>query len=126
MNVYYALIKNLKQLKIEFEQYKFNNIKQLSSLRAIDKHIVIYGDAIKIIKKLSVKFTVAFIDPPYSSTIGNKLIASDELYNLADDGSIIIFETSNNNYIADERWKIEDKKKYGETYIYIISVVKDN
>ena len=117
-SAYNILFDNITALSIEFDQYKFSGLKRINTINNPEKNILIYGDALKIVKFLNIKFDVAYIDPPYGSTLGIKLLSYIELLNCAKDNSIVFFETNDEFTNVPQRWKIIDKKKYGETFLF--------
>ncbi|HPP86883.1 MAG TPA: RsmD family RNA methyltransferase, partial [bacterium] len=112
---------NLEKYKIQFQTYKFSALKKLNDVEAIDKNIVIYGDALKTIKLLNSKFDVIFIDPPYNSNLAEKILSNDNLKNIIHNKTLIIIETSKQNFNANvpDYLKLLSQKKYGEAYLYI-------
>ncbi|HON57371.1 MAG TPA: RsmD family RNA methyltransferase, partial [bacterium] len=120
-SVYEILKYNLEKYKIQFQTYQFSALKKLNDVEAIDKNIVIYGDALKTIKLLNSKFDVIFIDPPYNSNLAEKILSNDNLKNIIHNKTLIIIETSKQNFNANvpDYLKLLSQKKYGEAYLYI-------
>lgn len=104
-----AIEKNKKVynvIKSNFEKYKKENDLKL-----------IFGDSLNLCKKLTEKFDVIYIDPPYFAGIYEKSL--DAVKNISD--GIIILEHVTEIDIPDD-FEIIKQKKYGDKYITFIKL----
>ncbi|MBP7652831.1 RsmD family RNA methyltransferase [Candidatus Dependentiae bacterium] len=123
-SVYEYLLSNLTKLKIDFDEYKFSSLKRIENKNKIEKTTVVYGDTVKIIDSLNFEFDVVYIDPPYDTNFGEKILNSDSFKKNVSSNTVILYETSKNIVNHDEFYIIENSKKYGDTILNIIRKYK--
>lgn len=105
-----AIEKNPKAAKLLKENYA--NIKLQANL--------IVGDTLKVIPKLSEKFDVIYLDPPYQSGIYEKtlhLIKDNSL--LRADGIIIL---EHNASVCTDGFNLIKQKKYSDKFITFLQI----
>lgn len=80
-----------------------------------------YLRALKILSKKGEKFDIVFLDPPYNKKIIDNALENLIKYNLLENNSTIVCESSSDETInfIDERLEIEKEKKYGSIKITI-------
>lgn len=105
-----AIEKNPKAAKLLKENYA--NIKLEANL--------IVGDSLKILPKLSEKFDVIYLDPPYQSGIYEKTLQIiKENFILKEDGIIIL---ERNTEICTDGFTLIKEKKYSDKLITFLQI----
>ncbi|MFA7658959.1 MAG: 16S rRNA (guanine(966)-N(2))-methyltransferase RsmD [Candidatus Gastranaerophilaceae bacterium] len=104
-----AIEKNPKAAKILKENYE--NIKIKPNL--------IIGDSLK--QKLSEKFDVIYLDPPYFSGIYEKSLEKIKESSLLKEGGIVILEHVTEINFSDFGFKLIKQKKYSQKFVTFLS-----
>lgn len=107
-----ALEKNPKAARILKENYE--NIKVGPNL--------IIGDSLKLIPKLTRKFDVIYLDPPYHSGIYEKCLNKIKENLLLADNGIVILEHVAEVFWDDLGFKLIKQKKYSDKFITFLSL----
>lgn len=107
-----AIEKNAKVARILKENYQ--NIKLTPNL--------VIGDSLKVLPKLSEKFDVIYIDPPYYSGIYEECLKKIRENSLLNPEGIVILE-----HVAEVNWQqsgfeLIKQKKYGEKCLTFLSL----
>lgn len=107
-----AIEKNAKVARILKENYE--NIKLKPNL--------VIGDSLKVLPKLSEKFDVIYIDPPYYSGIYEeclKKISENSLLNF--DGIVILEHVAEVNW-EESGFELIKQKKYGDKFVTFLEI----
>ena len=82
---------------------------------------IIFGDAISYLSNTKKSFDCIFIDPPYSTDLGIKLleIIDKNVEVLAKDG-IVVFETDKLMRFVLNNLQLIKEKRYGKAYFYFL------
>lgn len=102
---------NLKSLNIEKEKYK-----------------ITLADALHFVKtyKNQLKFDLIFSDPPYNFGFNEKLISSESVDNISQNGTIFVLEVSRKEAIElSNKFILFNKKEYGDTIVYFLKYMFD-
>jgi len=96
------------------------NIKDLDNVKVVKK------DATQFIEQTGEVFDIIFVDPPYGKIDSEKLIQSiHDKEILANDGILIYEESVRTPFrIPENTFEIYNEKKYGDTKIYYLSVIR--
>lgn len=102
--------------------------KNLASIKlSIGEEVKVYTqDALLCLSRLTGKFDLIFIDPPYRLEVGIealKRIAKQEL--LAEDG-VIVFERDKPLGVEIEGLQVTDERKYGKAYLTFLKKERRN
>ncbi len=97
-----------------------SNLKWVVNYEIIEKNI--YHDS--EVFNLDYKFDIIFIDPPFKDkNIDNLLIKIENSKIINTNGIIVLHRYKNENDIFPSKFKIIEKKKYGISKIYFLSLV---
>ena len=107
-----ALEKNPKVAKILKENYEHIKIKPN----------LIIGDSLKIISKLSEKFDIIYLDPPYFSGIYEESLKKIKENSILKANGIVILEHITDICWADFGFKLIKQKKYSKKFITFLSI----
>lgn len=105
-----AIEKNPKAARLLKENYA--NIKLEANL--------IIGDSLKILPKLSEKFDIIYLDPPYQSGIYEKTLQIIKENSILKENGIIILE--HNTEICTEGFTVIKSKKYSDKLITFLQI----
>ena len=70
------------------------------------------------------KFDIVFLDPPYSTDLGEKAIDLLYEHGMINNGGVIVYETDKEYSQKVDRFSVK-QKKYGRAYLYFLAL-KDN
>jgi 16S rRNA (guanine966-N2)-methyltransferase len=120
-----ALSRGAKNLYlIDNEQNSLDIVKtNLSKIKSYDIESSVYirkADAKKPFKNINLIFNIVLIDPPYNSSIIQQCLPLLKEYNLIDKNSLIFAETSKQETISVENFKVLDTKFYGKSKLTIM------
>jgi len=93
-----------------------------------DKGKVIKGDARKWIRRLvkeGEKFDIVFLDPPYGSGLGRKVLEAENFPQLLNENATVIlreFWRETEGKEAPHSLKVKEKRKYGEMVITFLTL----
>ena len=123
-----ALSRGAKNLYlIDNEQNSLDIVKtNLSKVKSYDIESSVYirkADAKKPFKNINLIFNIVLIDPPYNSSIIQQCLPLLKEYNLIDKNSLIFAETSKQETISVENFKVLDTKFYGKSKLTIIKLL---
>ena len=123
-----ALSRGAKNLYlIDNEQNSLNVVKKnLSKIKSYDIESSVYirkADAKKPFKNINLIFDIVLIDPPYNSSVIQECLPLLKEYNLIDNNSLIFAETSKQETIDVDNFKILDTKFYGKSKLTIIKLL---
>ena len=123
-----ALSRGAKNLYlIDNEQNSLNIVKKnLSKIKSYDIESSVYirkADAKKPFKNINLIFDIVLIDPPYNSSVIQECLPLLKEYNLIDNNSLIFAETSKQETIDVDNFKILDTKFYGKSKLTIIKLL---
>jgi 16S rRNA (guanine966-N2)-methyltransferase len=123
-----ALSRGAKNLYlIDNEQNSLDIVKtNLSKIKSYDIESSVYirkADAKKPFKNINLIFNIVLIDPPYNSSIIQQCLPLLKEYNLIDEDSIIFAETSKQETISVENFKVLDTKFYGKSKLTIMKLL---
>jgi 16S rRNA (guanine966-N2)-methyltransferase len=123
-----ALSRGAKNLYlIDNEQNSLNIVKKnLSKIKSYDIESSVYirkADAKKPFKNINLIFDIVLIDPPYNSSVIQECLPLLKEYNLIDNNSLIFAETSKQETIDIDNFKILDTKFYGKSKLTIIKLL---
>lgn len=123
-----ALSRGAKNLYlIDNEQNSLNIVKtNLSKIKLYDIESSVYirkADAKKPFKNINLIFDIVLIDPPYNSSVIQECLPLLKEYNLIDNNSLIFAETSKQETIDVDNFKILDTKFYGKSKLTIIKLL---
>ena len=123
-----ALSRGAKNLYlIDNEQNSLNIVKKnLSKIKSYDIEASVYirkADAKKPFKNINLIFDIVLIDPPYNSSVIQECLPLLKEYNLIDNNTVIFAETSKQETIEVENFKILDTKFYGKSKLTIIKLL---
>ena len=123
-----ALSRGAKNLYlIDNEQHSLDIVKKnLSKIKSYDIESSIYilkADAKKPFKNINLIFNIVLIDPPYNSSIIQQCLPLLKEYNLIDKNSLIFAETSKQETISVENFKVLDTKFYGKSKLTIMKLL---
>ena len=123
-----ALSRGAKNLYlIDNEQNSLDIVKtNLSKIKSYDIESSVYirkADAKKPFKNINLIFNIVLIDPPYNSSIIQQCLPLLKEYNLIDKNSLIFAETSKQETISVENFKVLDTKFYGKSKLTIIKLL---
>jgi 16S rRNA (guanine966-N2)-methyltransferase len=123
-----ALSRGAKNLYlIDNEQNSLNIVKKnLSKIKSYDIEASVYirkADAKKPFKNINLIFDIVLIDPPYNSSVIQECLPLLKEYNLIDNNSLIFAETSKQETIDVDNFKILDTKFYGKSKLTIIKLL---
>ena len=123
-----ALSRGAKNLYlIDNEQNSLNIVKKnLSKIKSYDIEASVYirkADAKKPFKNINLIFDIVLIDPPYNSSVIQECLPLLKEYNLIDNNSLIFAETSKQETIDLDNFKILDTKFYGKSKLTIIKLL---
>jgi len=96
------------------QQHKTENV--LNSPRCD----LIVGDSLKILPKLSEKFDIIYLDPPYQSGIYEKTLQIIKDHSLLKESGIVILE--HNTEICTEGFNVIKEKKYSNKLITFLQI----
>jgi len=93
--------------------------KNLEHTKLIDKAKILKNDVFSVIKTLSEKFDLIFLDPPYAAELAGATINAIDDAKILEDGGIIIAETDDGQALPDMVGELQlyDKRKYGRVNI---------
>lgn len=91
--------------------------KNLTALKIGDEAKVYCADAIACLGRLSGKFDLIFIDPPYRLEVGVRAVEEIARRGLLQEGGTIVFERDKPLESAPEGLRITDTRKYGKAYL---------
>jgi 16S rRNA (guanine966-N2)-methyltransferase len=105
-----------------FVDISIDIIKKNLALTTFKNVKVIKGDILKEIPRLSGKFEIIFIDPPYSAFDPAEIVKLIMQSGILEEGGSIIYEESTRTaFPADfDECEILKERKYGETAIYYL------
>ena len=123
-----ALSRGAKNLYlIDNEQNSLNIVKKnLSKIKSYDIESSVYirkANAKKPFKNINLIFDIVLIDPPYNSSVIQECLPLLKEYNLIDNNSLIFAETSRQETISVENFKVLDTKFYGKSKLTIIKLL---
>ena len=123
-----ALSRGAKNLYlIDNEQNSLDIVKtNLSKIKSYDIESSVYirkADAKKPFKNINLIFNIVLIDPPYNSSIIQQCLPLLKEYNLIDKNSLIFAETSKQETIIVENFKVLDTKFYGKSKLTIMKLL---
>ncbi|MDC1280972.1 16S rRNA (guanine(966)-N(2))-methyltransferase RsmD [bacterium] len=123
-----ALSRGAKNLYlIDNEQNSLNIVKKnLSKIKSYDIEASVYirkADAKKPFKNINLIFDIVLIDPPYNSSVIQECLPLLKEYNLIDNNTVIFAETSKQETIDVDNFKILDTKFYGKSKLTIIKLL---
>ena len=123
-----ALSRGAKNLYlIDNEQNSLDIVKtNLSKIKSYDIESSVYirkADANKPFKNINLIFNIVLIDPPYNSSIIQQCLPLLKEYNLIDKNSLIFAETSKQETISVENFKVLDTKFYGKSKLTIMKLL---
>ena len=123
-----ALSRGAKNLYlIDNEQNSLDIVKtNLSKIKSYDIESSVYirkADAKKPFKNINLIFNIVLIDPPYNSSIIQQCLPLLKEYNLIDKNSFIFAETSKQETINVENFKVLDTKFYGKSKLTIMKLL---
>ena len=123
-----ALSRGAKNLYlIDNEQNSLDIVKtNLSKIKSYDIESSVYirkADAKKPFKNINLIFNIVLIDPPYNSSIIQQCLPLLKEYNLIDENSVIFAETSKQETISVENFKVLDTKFYGKSKLTIMKLL---
>ena len=123
-----ALSRGAKNLYlIDNEQNSLDIVKtNLSNIKSYDIESSVYirkADAKKPFKNINLIFNIVLIDPPYNSSIIQQCLPLLKEYNLIDKNSLIFAETSKQETISVENFKVLDTKFYGKSKLTIMKLL---
>jgi 16S rRNA (guanine966-N2)-methyltransferase len=123
-----ALSRGAKNLYlIDNEQNSLDIVKtNLSKIKSYDIESSVYirkADAKKPFKNINLIFNIVLIDPPYNSSIIQQCLPLLKEYNLIDEDSVIFAETSKQETISVENFKVLDTKFYGKSKLTIMQLL---
>jgi len=123
-----ALSRGAKNLYlIDNKQNSLNIVKtNLSKIKSYDIESSVYirkADAKKPFKNINLIFDIVLIDPPYNSSVIQECLPLLKEYNLIDNNSLIFAETSKQETIDVDNFKILDTKFYGKSKLTIIKLL---
>lgn len=123
-----ALSRGAKNLYlIDNEQNSLDIVKtNLSKIKSYDIESSVYirkADAKKPFKNINLIFNIVLIDPPYNSSIIQQCLPLLKEYNLIDKNSLIFAETSKQETISVEKFKVLDTKFYGKSKLTIMKLL---
>ena len=123
-----ALSRGAKNLYlIDNEQNSLDIVKtNLSKIKSYDIESSVYirkADAKKPFKNINLIFNIVLIDPPYNSSIIQQCLPLLKEYNLIDNNSLIFAETSKQETISVENFKVLDTKFYGKSKLTIMQLL---
>ena len=123
-----ALSRGAKNLYlIDNEQNSLDIVKKnLSKIKSYDIESSVYirkADAKKPFKNINLIFNIVLIDPPYNSSIIQQCLPLLKEYNLIDKNSLIFAETSKQETISVENFKVLDTKFYGKSKLTIMKLL---
>ena len=123
-----ALSRGAKNLYlIDNEQNSLDIVKtNLSKIKSYDIESSVYirkADAKKPFKNINLIFNIVLIDPPYNSSIIQQCLPLLKEYNLIDKNSLIFAETSKQETISLENFKVLDTKFYGKSKLTIMKLL---
>ena len=123
-----ALSRGAKNLYlIDNEQNSLDIVKtNLSKIKSYDIESSVYirkADANKPFKNINLIFNIVLIDPPYNSSIIQQCLPLLKEYNLIDKNSLIFAETSKQETISVENFKVLDTKFYGKSKLTIMQLL---
>ena len=123
-----ALSRGAKNLYlIDNEQNSLDIVKtNLSKIKSYDIESSVYirkADANKPFKNINLIFNIVLIDPPYNSSIIQQCLPLLKEYNLIDKNSLIFAETSKQETISLENFKVLDTKFYGKSKLTIMKLL---
>ncbi|MDC1260525.1 16S rRNA (guanine(966)-N(2))-methyltransferase RsmD [Pseudomonadota bacterium] len=123
-----ALSRGAKNLYlIDNEQNSLDIVKtNLSKIKSYDIESSVYirkADAKKPFKNINLIFNIVLIDPPYNSSIIQQCLPLLKEYNLIDKNSLIFAETSKQETISVENFKVLDTKFYGKSKLTIMKLL---
>lgn len=107
-----ALEKNPKVAKILKKNYE--NVK-------VSPNIII-GDSLKIMPKLSEKFDVIYLDPPYYSGIYEESLKRIKEHSLLNSDGIVILEHVKDVYWDEFGFKLIKQKKYAQKLLTFVQL----
>ena len=84
-------------------------------------------EALKKFDSMKIKFDLIFLDPPYKSDLGEKVIAFIESHNMLSDCGQIVYEHTNDKNLLPKllkRYIIKKSKKYSDIVVDIISATE--
>ena len=82
-----------------------------------------FHDYIDEVDKFNTKFDIVLIDPPYNSSVIQECLPLLKEYNLIDKNSLIFAETSKQETISVENFKVLDTKFYGKSKLTIMKLL---
>ena len=123
-----ALSRGAKNLYfIDNEQNSLDIVKlNLSKIRSTDIDSSVYirkADAKKPFKNINLIFDIVLIDPPYNSFIIQECLHHLKEYNLIHKNSLIFAETSKQETIEIDNFKVLDTKFYGKSKLTIMKLL---
>jgi len=119
--VYMDLFDNLKRCNISFSEFKFSGLKKINAIDKLNSNLLIYGDSLKILNLIKFKIDILFIDPPYNSNLGEKILQNRNLIYLLSDESLILIETSRDTLeFPRDRFDLLEIRCYGDSNIMIL------
>ena len=123
-----ALSRGAKNLYlIDNEQNSLDIVKtNLSKIKSYDIESSVYirkADANKPFKNINLIFNIVLIDPPYNSSIIQQCLPLLKEYNLIDKNSLVFAETSKQETISVENFKVLDTKFYGKSKLTIMKLL---
>ena len=123
-----ALSRGAKNLYlIDNEQNSLDIVKtNLSKIKSYGIESSVYirkADAKKPFKNINLIFNIVLIDPPYNSSIIQQCLPLLKEYNLIDKNSLIFAETSKQETISVENFKVLDAKFYGKSKLTIMKLL---
>ena len=97
------------------------NLKSVDNYKIIEKNI--YKDDELFF--LNLKFDIIFLDPPYKDkNIGDLLIKIEKSKIINKNGIIVLHRHKDENDTFPSKFKILEKKKYGISKIFFLSLIK--
>ena len=115
-------------------QEKMNRqlFKQKPEIAPTFDNMLIHGDNLLALKALEAEYSgqikCIYIDPPYNSDFAIKSVEYIISQKIADENSIIIIETDNEEKVLNELKKIDieiiDKRRYGRATLIFIKIRK--
>ena len=123
-----ALSRGAKNLYlIDNEQNSLDIVKtNLSKIKSYDIESSVYirkADAKKPFKNINLIFDIVLIDPPYNSSVIQECLPLLKEYNLIDNNTVIFAETSKQETIDVDNFKILDTRLYGKSKLTIIKLL---
>jgi 16S rRNA (guanine966-N2)-methyltransferase len=103
-----------------------NEQNSLDIVKSYDIESSVYirkADAKKPFKNINLIFNIVLIDPPYNSSIIQQCLPLLKEYNLIDKNSLIFAETSKQETISVENFKVLDTKFYGKSKLTIMKLL---